>query len=83
MSAGRRHARAVAEELVKGGVVLLHAGSGRCIAVSHCAVDHVKACLSLYNLSSKPAKPEPLPGKDRDRHSMLKMRLGAVPDVEV
>ena len=38
---------AVAEVLVKGGVVLLYSGCGRCAAAGHCAVDHVKACLSL------------------------------------
>jgi hypothetical protein len=34
-----------------------------------------------YNLSSKPALP--LPGKYCARHSMLKMRLGAVPLIDV
>ena len=47
MPASSRLTRAVAEVLVKGGVVLLHSGCGRCVAVSHCAVDHVKACLPL------------------------------------
>ena len=47
MSAGSRLTGAVAEILVKGGVVLLHSGCGRCVAVSHCAVDHVKAWLPL------------------------------------
>jgi len=37
----------VAEVLVKGGVVLLYSGCGRCLAAGHCAVDHVKACLPL------------------------------------
>ena len=47
LPASSRHTRAVAEVLVKGGVVLLHSGCGRCVGVSHCAVDHVKACLPL------------------------------------
>ena len=47
LPAGSRHARAVAEVLVKGGVVLLHPGCGRCVAASHGAVDHVKVCLPL------------------------------------
>ena len=47
LSASSRLTGAVAEVLVKGGVVLLHSGCGRCVAVSHCAVDHVKACLPL------------------------------------
>jgi hypothetical protein len=37
----------VAEILNKDVVILLHSGCGRCVAVTHCAVDHVKACLSL------------------------------------
>ena len=47
MRASSRHARTVAEVLVKGSVVFLYSGGGRCIAAAHCAVDHVKACLSL------------------------------------
>ena len=47
MSAASRLAGAVAEVLIKGGVVLLHSGCGRCVAITHCAVDHVKACLAL------------------------------------
>src|SRR4029077_16427801 len=47
LRASSRLTGSVAEVLVKGGVVLLHSGCGRCIAVSHCAVDHVKACLPL------------------------------------
>ena len=44
MSASRRTTGAVAEVLSKKRVSL-HAGCGRCVAVSHCAVDHVKAWL--------------------------------------
>ena len=47
MSASRRTTGAVAEVLSKERVVSLHSGCGRCVAISHCAVDHVKACLPL------------------------------------
>jgi len=47
LSAGSRAAHAVAEVLGEVGVVLLHSGCGRCVTIGHCAVDHVKACLSL------------------------------------
>src|SRR6185436_6872343 len=47
LSASSGPTRAIAEILRKGGVVLLHPGCGRCVPISHCAVDHVKACLSL------------------------------------
>jgi hypothetical protein len=47
LRAGSRHARTIAEVLVKRGVVFLHAGCGRCIAAAHCAVDDVKATLPL------------------------------------
>jgi hypothetical protein len=46
LSASRRTTGAVTEVLSKKCVVSLHAGCGRCVAVSHCAVDHVKAWLS-------------------------------------
>ena len=46
MSASRRTTGPVTEVLSKKCVVSLHAGCGRCVAVSHCAVDHVKAWLS-------------------------------------
>ena len=45
MSASRRTTGAVAEVLSKERVVSLHSGCGRCVAISHCAVDHVKAWL--------------------------------------
>src|SRR4029077_4279547 len=41
----RRTTGAVAEVLSKEGVVSLHSGCGRCVAITHCAVDHVKAWL--------------------------------------
>src|SRR6516164_6006027 len=44
-SSGATHT--VAEILRKGGVVLLHPCRGRCVAVTHCAVDHIEASLSL------------------------------------
>jgi hypothetical protein len=47
LSASRRHTGTVAEVLSKERVVSLHSGCGRCVAISHCAVDHVKACLPL------------------------------------
>ena len=47
MPASSRLTRAVAEVLVKGGVVLLHSGCGADVGISHCAVDHVKARLPL------------------------------------
>jgi len=43
LSASRRTTGAVAEVLSKERVVSLHSGCGRCVAISHCAVDHVKA----------------------------------------
>ena len=45
MSASRRTTGAVAEVLSKERVVSLHSGCGRCVAITHCAVDHVKAWL--------------------------------------
>jgi hypothetical protein len=33
--------------LIKAGVVSLHSRRGRCVAVGHCAVDHIKARLPL------------------------------------
>ena len=45
MSASRCTTGAVAEVLSKERVVSLHSGCGRCVAISHCAVDHVKAWL--------------------------------------
>ena len=47
LRASSRHARAVAEVLVKGGVVLLHSRRGRRIAIGHCAIDDVETALSL------------------------------------
>ena len=47
MSASRPTTGAVAEVLNKERVVSLHACCGRCVAITHCAVDHVKAYLSL------------------------------------
>ena len=47
MPASSRTSGAVAEVLSKERVVSLHSCCGRCVAVSHCAVDHVKACLPL------------------------------------
>jgi len=38
---------AVAEILREGGVVLLHSSRGRCVAVAHRAVDHIKPTLPL------------------------------------
>ena len=54
MSASSRLAGTVAEVLVEGGVVLLHPGCGRCVAAAHCAVDHVKACLSFIQPQLEP-----------------------------
>ena len=45
MSASCRASGAVAEVLSKERVVSLHSGCGRCVAITHCAVDHVKAWL--------------------------------------
>jgi len=45
LSASRRTTGAVAEVLSKEGVVSLNSGCGRCVAITHCAVDHVKAWL--------------------------------------
>ena len=45
LSASRRASGAVAEVLIKERVVSLHSGCGGCVAVTHCAIDHVKACL--------------------------------------
>src|SRR4029453_8558626 len=39
--------RAVAEILVKGGVVSLHSRGCAGVALSHGAVDHIEACLPL------------------------------------
>jgi hypothetical protein len=47
LPASSRLTGTVAEVLVKGGVVFLYSSRGRCIAAAHCAVNHVKACLSL------------------------------------
>jgi hypothetical protein len=47
LPAGSRHTGTVAEVLIKGGVVLLYSGSRARVGISHCAVDHVKACLPL------------------------------------
>jgi len=47
LPASSRTARAVAEVLNKGAVVFLYSGCGRCVAISRCAINHVKACLSL------------------------------------
>jgi hypothetical protein len=47
LSASRSAPGAVAEILSKERVVSLHSGCGRCVAVAHCAVDHVKAWLPL------------------------------------
>ena len=47
MTASSRATCAVAEVLDKDAVVLLYSGCGRCVAVVHCPVDHIKACLSL------------------------------------
>ena len=35
---------------MKAGVISLHSRSSGGVAVGHCAVDHVKACLSLIQL---------------------------------
>jgi hypothetical protein len=45
LSASRRTTGAIAEVLSKERVVSLHSGCGRCVAITHCAVDHVKAWL--------------------------------------
>src|SRR6185436_3423770 len=47
LSASSGATGAITEILRKGGVVLLNSSRGRCVPISHCAVDHVKACLSL------------------------------------
>jgi hypothetical protein len=48
LSASRSATGAVAEVLSKERVVSLHSGCGRCVAVSHCAVDHIKAWLPPF-----------------------------------
>ena len=53
MPASSRATGAVAEVLSKERVVSLHSGCGRCVAVTHCAVDHVKACLPLVQSQLK------------------------------
>ena len=53
LSASRRTTGAVAEVLSKERVVSLHSSCGRCIAVSHCAIDHVKAWLPLGTTSAR------------------------------
>ena len=45
MSASRGTTGAVAEVLVKDGVVLLNTGGCRCVAVAQGAVDHIKTAL--------------------------------------
>ena len=45
MSASRRTTGSIAKVLSNERVISLHTGSRRCVAVSHCAVDHVKAWL--------------------------------------
>ena len=59
LSASSRHTCAVAEVLVKRGVVLLHSRCGAGVAISHRAVDHVKVCLSLVQsqLEARTAAP--------------------------
>ena len=47
LTAGSRTTRSVAEVLRKGRIVLLHSRRGTGVTISHCAVDHVKACLPL------------------------------------
>jgi hypothetical protein len=47
LSASCRASGAVAEVLSKERVVSLHSGCSGCVTVAHCAVDHVKATLSL------------------------------------
>ena len=47
MPASRRTTGAVAKVLSNERVVSLHPCCGRCIAVSHCAINHVKAWLPL------------------------------------
>ena len=47
MPASSSATRAVAEVLNESGVVPLHPRSSRCVTVTHCAVDHVEATLSL------------------------------------
>ena len=75
LSASSRITRAVAEVLVKGGVVLLHSRCGRGVGISHCAVDHIEAALPLIQPQFEVGSA--VPGKYCARHSMLKMRLGA------
>src|SRR5205814_905070 len=47
LPASRCTARAVAEVLVEGGVVSLHAGGGAGVAISNRAVDHIEVSLPL------------------------------------
>src|SRR5262245_23274970 len=54
LTAGSRLTSTVAEVLVKGGVVLLHSGCSAGVATSHCAVNHVKACLTLVQPQLEP-----------------------------
>ena len=81
LTTGSRATGAVAEVLSSERVVSLHSGCGRCVAVTHCAVDHVKAWLSLVQPQLEAGTAAP--GKYCARHSMLKMRLGAVPLTDV
>jgi hypothetical protein len=53
LSAGSRATHAVAEVLRKGRIVLLHSRRGTGVTISHCAVDHVKACLPLIQSQLK------------------------------
>ena len=59
MPASSRLTGTVAEVLVKGGVVFLYSSRGRCIAAAHCAVNHVKACLSLVQPQLEAGTPAP------------------------
>jgi hypothetical protein len=46
-------ASAVAEVLIKGGIVFLHTGSGRCIGVGQTAIDHIEATLPFVQSQLK------------------------------
>ena len=50
---GSRATRAVAEVLIKGGIVLLHSGRGAGVTIRECPVDNIEAGLSLVQSQLK------------------------------
>ena len=45
--------------MIKACVVSLHSGCGRCVSVTHCAVDHIEACLPLVQPQLQIGAPAP------------------------